>query len=138
MISDLYLGRIDLSLLIITKGIGKRTEEKAQDKNTGAGSHVYKAKQAHVVLAERLKKEDKEGGAAPSVGDRIAYVFVHSDKGNKGYDKSEDPMKVLEKDLPIDISYYIEHQLKKPLKRIFKYVFPGEMTNLFSIIFIIR
>lgn len=125
MISDLFLGKIDISNLIITKGIGKRTEEKHDATKT-----QYKAKQAHVELANRMKEENK--GIGPNVGDRIAYVFVHSDKSNKAYDKSEDPIKVLEKDIPIDIQYYIEHQLRKPLGRIFQFVIPNAETEIFS------
>jgi len=71
-------------------------------------------------------------GVGPNVGDRVAYVFVHSDKSNKAYDKSEDPIKVLEKDIPLDIPYYIEHQLKKPLGRIFNYVIPNAEQKIFS------
>ena len=123
MISDLFLGKIDISLLIITKGIGKRTESKTSEKTT------YKAKHAHVELAARMKERDQ--GVAPGVGDRVAYVFVHSEKGNKGYDKSEDPLVVLEKDIPIDIQYYIDHQLKKPLKRILKHIIPNATTEIF-------
>ncbi len=138
MISDLFLGRIDISLLIITKGIGKRTESKSDKPGAPKG---YKAKQAHVELANRLKERDQGTiifttilGAAPGVGDRVAYVFVHSDKGTRGYEKSEDPITVLEKDIPIDIQYYIDHQLRKPLKRIFKHVIPNATNEIFSMI----
>ncbi len=62
----------------------------------------------------------------------MAYVFVHSATGTKGYDKSEDPIQVLEHDIPIDIQYYIDHQLRKPLKRIFKYIIPNATDMLFS------
>ena len=34
----------------------------------------YAAKQAHVVLAERMKERD--AGSAPALGDRVAYVVV--------------------------------------------------------------
>jgi DNA polymerase delta subunit 1 len=53
MISDLFLGKIDISNLIITKGIGKRTEEKKDATKT-----QYKAKLAHVELANRIKEEN--------------------------------------------------------------------------------
>jgi len=125
MISDLLLGKIDISYLIITKGIGKRTEDKKDPTQT-----QYKQKLAHVELAQRLK--DQNAGAGPGVGDRVAYVFVHSEKGNKGYDKSEDPLIALEKDIPVDIQYYIDHQLKNPLERIFEHVIPNAITEIFS------
>ena len=34
----------------------------------------YKAKQAHVELAMRMRKRDP--GTAPNMGDRIPYVFI--------------------------------------------------------------
>ena len=34
----------------------------------------YAAKQAHVVLAERMKERD--AGSAPALGDRVAYVVI--------------------------------------------------------------
>jgi DNA polymerase delta subunit 1 len=46
---------------------------------------------------------------APSVGDRVAFVMIKGTKGAKGYEKSEDPLYVLENNLPIDYSHYLEH-----------------------------
>jgi len=39
----------------------------------------YAAKQAHVELAERMKKRD--AGSAPALGDRVAYVIIKGIKG---------------------------------------------------------
>ncbi|KAJ3336227.1 DNA polymerase delta catalytic subunit [Gonapodya sp. JEL0774] len=64
IISDLLQNKIDMSQLVLTKQLTK------QD---------YTAKQAHVELAERMRKRDP--GSAPNLGDRVAYVFV---KGTKG------------------------------------------------------
>ncbi len=63
MISQLLQDQIDISLLVITKSLGK-----------GAESEDYAAKQAHVELAMRMKKRDS--GTAPSVGDRVPYVIT--------------------------------------------------------------
>lgn len=41
-------------------------------------------------------------------------------KGSKNYENSEDPIKVLNEDLPIDFEYYINKQLKPPLERLLK------------------
>ena len=51
MISDLLQNRIDLSLLVITKGLGKRSEEESK----GSVNNTYKAKMAHVELAARMR-----------------------------------------------------------------------------------
>lgn len=101
-IADLLQNRIDLSQLVISKAYSK---------------HDYSAKQAHVVLAERMRKRDP--GSAPTLGDRVAYVMVSS-ASTKNYDKSEDPLYVLENSLPIDFKYYLENQLANPLLRIFE------------------
>lgn len=106
MMSDLLQNKIDLSLLIITKSLGKG--DRAED---------YANKQAHVELALRMKKRDPS--TAPGSGDRVPYVVIAGPKGAKAYEKSEDPLYALENNLCIDAQYYIENQLKQPLLRIF-------------------
>jgi DNA polymerase delta subunit 1 len=103
MISDLLQNRIDMSQLVITKALSKSD---------------YTAKQAHVELAERMKKRD--AGSAPTLGDRVAYVIIKGAGGAKNYEKSEDPIYVLENSVPIDTKYYLDNQLAKPLTRIFE------------------
>ncbi|KAH7042087.1 DNA polymerase delta catalytic subunit [Macrophomina phaseolina] len=102
-ISDLLQNKIDMSNLVITKALAKSD---------------YAAKQAHVELAERMKKRD--AGSAPALGDRVAYVIVKGANDSKNYEKSEDPIYVLENNLPIDTKYYLDNQLAKPLGRIFE------------------
>lgn len=101
-IADLLQNRVDLSQLVITKQLSR------QD---------YAAKQPHVELAERMRKRDP--GSAPAVGDRVAYVIIKT-AGERNWEKSEDPLYVLENSLPIDTKYYLENQLSKPLIRIFE------------------
>lgn len=59
-------------------------------------------------------------GSAPALGDRVAYVIVKGAGGAKNYEKSEDPIYVLEHSVPIDTKYYLDNQLAKPLGRIFE------------------
>jgi len=92
-----------MSNLVITKALTKES---------------YDAKQAHVELAARMKKRD--AGSAPALGDRVAYVIVKGAGGSKNYEKSEDPIFVLENNIPIDTKYYLDNQLAKPLGRIFE------------------
>lgn len=92
-----------MSNLVITKALAKSD---------------YAAKQAHVELAERMKKRD--AGSAPALGDRVAYVIIKGAASSKNYEKSEDPIYVLEHNLPIDTKYYLDNQLAKPLGRIFE------------------
>lgn len=58
-ISLLRQDKVDLSQLVITKALSKND---------------YSAKQAHVELAERMRKRD--AGSAPALGDRVAYVII--------------------------------------------------------------
>ncbi|KAF6018928.1 POLD1 [Bugula neritina] len=105
MISDLLCNRVDISQLIITKELTKTDGE-------------YHAKQAHVVLANKMKKRD--AGSAPQLGDRVPYVIVAKGKGAAAYEKSEDPIYVLDNNIPIDTKYYLDQQIAKPLLRIFE------------------
>uniref|UniRef100_A0A3Q3GHB2 DNA polymerase n=2 Tax=Labrus bergylta TaxID=56723 RepID=A0A3Q3GHB2_9LABR len=105
VISDLLCNRIDISQLVITKELTRTAQE-------------YAGKQAHVELAERMRKRD--AGSAPNLGDRVPYVIIKAAKGVAAYMKSEDPIFVLENNIPIDTQYYLEQQLSKPLLRIFE------------------
>ncbi len=102
-ISDLLQNKIDLSMLVITKALSRKD---------------YAAKQAHVELAERMRKRD--AGSAPALGDRVAYVIINKGSGARNYERSEDPIYVLDNNLPIDTRYYLDNQLTKPLMRIFE------------------
>ena len=46
--------------------------------------------------------------------------MVKGAAGSKNYEKSEDPIFVLENNLPVDTKYYLDNQLAKPLGRIFE------------------
>ncbi|CAM9213746.1 unnamed protein product [Choristocarpus tenellus] len=107
VISELLQNKMDISLLVITKSLGK-----------SADSEGYVAKQAHVELAMRMKKRDP--GNAPNVGDRVPYVIIQAAKGSPAYERSEDPVYVLENNLPIDTEYYLTNQLSKPISRLFE------------------
>jgi DNA polymerase delta subunit 1 len=78
----------------------------------------YTAKQAHVELAHKMKKRDP--GNAPKLGDRVPYVIITASKGTPMYQKAEDPIFVLENNVPIDAEYYLTNMLSKPLMRLFE------------------
>ncbi|KAL8166299.1 hypothetical protein V2J09_007798 [Rumex salicifolius] len=116
-ISDLLMNRLDLSLLVITKGLTKSGDD-------------YDVKTAHVELAERMRKRD--AATAPSIGDRVPYVIIKAAKGAKAYEKSEDPIYVLENNIPIDAQYYLENQISKPLLRIFEPIMKNASKELLT------
>ncbi|KAE8733567.1 DNA polymerase delta catalytic subunit [Hibiscus syriacus] len=114
-ISDLLMNRMDLSLFVITKGLTKTGDD-------------YEVKAAHVELAERMRKRD--AATAPNVGDRVPYVIIKAAKGAKAYERSEDPIYVLENNIPIDPQYYLENQISKPLLRIFEPILKNASKEL--------
>ncbi|KAE9587344.1 DNA polymerase delta catalytic subunit [Lupinus albus] len=114
-ISDLLMNRMDLSLLVITKGLTKTGDD-------------YEVKAAHVELAERMRKRD--AATAPNVGDRVPYVIIKAAKGAKAYERSEDPIYVLENNIPIDPHYYLENQISKPILRIFEPILKNASKDL--------
>ncbi|SCV68659.1 BQ2448_780 [Microbotryum intermedium] len=114
-ISDLLQNKVDLSQLVITKALAKAD---------------YANKQAHVELAERMKKRD--AGSAPALGDRVAYVIIKGTKDARAYEKSEDPLYVLENNIPIDTKYYLDNQLSKPLMRIFEPIMGEKASSLLT------
>ncbi|KAL2630232.1 hypothetical protein R1flu_014918 [Riccia fluitans] len=114
-IADLLMNRVDLSLLVITKGLTKIEGD-------------YAVKAAHVELAERMRKRDS--ATAPGVGDRVPYVIIKAAKGAKAYERSEDPIYVLENNIPIDPHYYLENQISKPILRIFEPILKNASREL--------
>ena len=56
--------------------------------------------------------------------------LIHSTKGAAAYEKSEDPIYVLENNIPIDTKYYLENQLSNPLMRIFEPVMGEKAATL--------
>ncbi|KAL4246251.1 DNA polymerase [Abortiporus biennis] len=115
VIADLLQNKVDMSQLVITKALAKAD---------------YAAKQAHVELAERMKQRD--AGSAPNLGDRVAYVIIKGVKGAAAYEKSEDPIYVLENNIPIDTKYYLDNQLSNPLMRIFEPILGEKASSLLS------
>lgn len=55
-----------------------------------------------------------------------SYLVV----GAAAYEKSEDPIYVLENNIPIDTKYYLENQLSKPLLRIFEPILGEKAASL--------
>ena len=73
-ISDLFCNRVDISQLVITKELTKTDKD-------------YANKQAHVELANKMRKRD--AGSAPKLGDRVPYIIVAAAKGTPAYQKAE-------------------------------------------------
>jgi hypothetical protein len=87
---------------------------------------------AHVALVEKMIERDPN--SAPKPGDRVPFVYVDiGDPKALASKKVEDPQYAIENNVPIDNLYYLEHQLKNPLKTIFDILLgPDECENLFN------
>ena len=103
-ISDLLQNKLDISLLVITKSLSK-----------SADSEEYKSTMPHVELAKKLAKRDPL--TAPAVGDRVPYVIIQGAKGASASERAEDPVYVLDNNVPIDTKYYLENQASAHLAR---------------------
>ena len=117
LVNDLLNNRVDISELVITKSISRKIAIE------GLQESEYKTKSAHVALAEKMAKRNPDN--PPGIGDRIPYVITKGVKNMKLYQRSEDPVMVMDKDMPLDLEYYIENQLQGPIDRIFEAVFPN-------------
>lgn len=115
-VATLRSGRVDLRLLVVSKALVRN------------GAEAYAARQAHVELAEKLRLRNPL--QAPKVGDRIPYVFVAKGPRSNACDRAEDPLQALESGLPLDAEYYVEHQLKQPLLRVFEPVLGGSRAEV--------
>ena len=95
--------RIKMALLILS--------------NSLKSDYADPTKIAHKVLADRMTARDP--GTAPSVGDRVDYVFVKAPDAKLKGERIENPAYILANNIPIDSGYYIEKQLMNPLSQFF-------------------
>lgn len=58
--------------------------------------------------------------------------------GAAAYEKSEDPLFVLNNNIPIDTKYYLDNQLSKPLLRIFEPILGERANSLCRLLMFIR
>ena len=135
IVKDIYGGIIDI--LMKEKDIGKSMEflkaclqdivdEKVPidkliiTKSLRAGYKKPKSI-AHKVLADRIG--EREQGNKPASGDRIAYVYIHTNTKSKLQgDKIETPAFIAKNKLKIDYSFYITNQIMKPLLQVYALV----------------
>lgn len=104
VVSSLYRNEIPFHKLILTKQLSKAE---------------YKNEQCHTVVAKKIKQ--RNDGVGPGLGERVHYVMI-ANGAEKNCFKAEDPTVVIEKRLPLDIGYYVENQLTKPIMRLFQFL----------------
>jgi hypothetical protein len=115
VIADLLMNRIDISKLVITKGLSKTKDAY----ESGGTSPV------HLQVAEKIKKRAHETGEViPGTGDRVPFVMLAplTKKGKfaeKTSELGEDPLYTLKNGAPVDIDYYMYKQLWPAVVRVF-------------------
>lgn len=107
--AELVAGRVPVTDLVVSKNLG--------------GEYADPDRIAHAVLARRMAERDP--GSAPSVGDRVPYVYVvppggHA-KGALQGDRIEHPDH-LGPGTAIDYAHYITNQVQKPVVQLFALV----------------
>ncbi|GFO97128.1 DNA polymerase pol2 [groundwater metagenome] len=84
----------------------------------------YKNRQPHITVVDKLKSR----GIIANVGDRIPFVIL----AGKGLfvERAEDPEYAKEKNLPLDVDYYVNKQILPPVERILSdFGITGEMLR---------
>lgn len=103
VVQRLYLNQVNMSELLMSKTLSMPPEK-------------YANPQPHSVLALKMTRRDPS--TAPVVGERVPFVMIGSGVDSIA-ELAEDPLYALEHEIPINVRYYIERQLKKPLERLF-------------------
>lgn len=113
VIKCLILNIVPIELLVISKTLAK--EE-------------YATPQLHTALVKKLKQRNLVD--VPKVGDRVEYIITAGHPNSSIFERVEDPHYAKIKNIPIDIRYYIDHQLREPITRLFQNILKN-MNELF-------
>nr|AAF80109.1 DNA polymerase [Suid betaherpesvirus 2] len=107
----LYTNKVDVNELVLSTMLSKEIS-------------MYKQPNLpHLRVIERLRNRNEE---VPVVGDRVSYVLISSmDKNVANYELSEDPLYVIENNIPINAERYFE-QLVKAVSNIICPIIPKD------------
>jgi hypothetical protein len=111
-------GTVDLAELVISKSLSKAPKD-------------YYPVPPQAMVAMKMAEENPN--TAPKMGDRVPYIITqYGGKKEKVSKKAEHPIKVITDNMPVDKSYYIDRQLRKPCERILEPLIPGITARIFS------
>jgi DNA polymerase delta subunit 1 len=120
VLSNLLRGKIEVSKLIITKGLSKTAEE-------------YKkggTKQQHVELAKRIEERCDVTGETPyQTGDRVPFIMVAGTKNSMACELAEDPVYAQKNGIPINTHFYVHKQIWPATIRIAEAILNPEMCK---------
>lgn len=119
-VSDVLMDRVDLSKLVISKGLSKTD---AEYKKGGT-------KQLHTSLKERMAARAKTTGElVPETGDRVPFIMRARYKGEQSSDCSEDPLYAQKNRIPIDKTYYIDKQIRAGTLKLFTSIWEPDRVS---------
>lgn len=105
-LQKLVSGKMPMQDLVITKSL--------------RSSYKDPERIAHQVLATRMGQRDP--GNRPQASDRIPFVYIVNPSATLQGERIEHPAYIMEKGLPIDYRFYIEHQIMKPINQLYSIV----------------
>jgi len=111
-------GEFDYSQMVLTSYYGKSDDQYAN--------------QNHPTLVINRKRV-KRGEDPYQLGERVPrVVVVNSNPKAKFFEKVEDPMYAMKNNIPLDLDYYIEKQLRAPLRRKIENIDPKLEDEMFA------
>ena len=132
VVDDLMNGKVPIDKLILSKSMGNVKFITQADGTIQIKSTYKNNNQPHIQVGLRMYKEDP--GNAPRSGDRIPYVFVESENENaKQFEKAADPSYVQQHNIPIDVEYYLDHQIMNPVSDLMRIVMDDPENFLFHV-----
>jgi DNA polymerase delta subunit 1 len=119
-IADILMDRVDLSKLVISKGLSKTDAEYKKGGTT----------QLHTALKERMEARAKTTGElVPETGDRVPFIMRARGKNEQASDCSEDPLYAQKNRIPVDKTYYIEKQIMAGTLKLFTAIWEPECVG---------
>jgi len=132
VVDDLFDNKIPIDKLILSKSMGNVKFLTEPDGTIKIKSTYKNNNQPHIQVGLRMYKEDP--GNAPRSGDRIPYVFIENENANaKQFEKAADPNYVIQNNLPIDVEYYLDHQIMNPVCDLMRIVMDNPEDELFKV-----
>lgn len=119
-IESVLLQKVDMSKLIITKGLSKTDDQYA----------MGGTKQQHTELKKRIQaRSHLTGEVVPQTGDRVPFVMTAGMSKAKACELSENPVHVQKNKIPIDTDYYIEKQIMSATLSLFTCIWEPEKLS---------
>jgi DNA polymerase delta subunit 1 len=88
-------------------------------------------KQPHVFVADKVRRRR---GFPVNHGERVPYVFIEDLTRPDALqaERAEDPAYVAEHGLPLDVLYYLDHQLRSPIKTLLQLLVDDPESAVFD------